>query len=325
MIGMGRTRNRLLVGGVALFGVALSGLGATNALPAPVPAHEIFQWRLFLAPFHSVFLHYPIGFVTLAAILEVYHWRRPSAELRGVIALIMLLSVASTAVVVGLGIFRASGGGYDEATLALHRKLGLITGILLLGTLTLQRFAYRRQDQKALQAGYRFLLAGTLAALVLAGHEGGNLTHGSKYLVENAPEFVRTLFEPPAEERGATAAAGTGGDRLFTERIQPIFAAKCVKCHGSEKQKGHYRLDTELMAIKGGESGEPPIKFGEPMQSLLARRILLPKDHDEVMPPEGKEALTPDEILTIVHWIQTGTAPAAETASRQTALSETSK
>ena len=91
MIGMGRTRNRLLVGGVALFVLALSGLGATNALPASVPAHEIFQWRLFLAPFHSVFLHYPIGFVTLAAILEVYHWRRPSAELRGVIALVMLL------------------------------------------------------------------------------------------------------------------------------------------------------------------------------------------------------------------------------------------
>lgn len=316
---------RFFGGGVLLLAVVLSCLGATNAPPVALPPTATFHWRLFLAPFHSVFLHYPIGFVTLAAILEVYHWRRPGPELRGVIALIMLLSVASTAVVVGLGIFRASGGGYDETTLALHRKLGMITGSLLLATLVLQRFAYRRPDRMPLQAGYRIMLGGTLSALVLAGHEGGNLTHGSKYLVENAPEFIKTFFEEPAEDSALTVAAGTGGDRLFVEKIQPIFAAKCVKCHGPEKQKGHYRLDTELLAIKAGESGEAAIKFGEPMQSHLARRILLPKDHDEVMPPEGKEPLTPDEILAIVHWIQTGRPPAIETAAPQTALSETNK
>ena len=297
-----------------MLAAVLSCWGAPPTASVPTLAEAAFQWRPFLAPFHSVLLHYPIGFVTLAVIFEIWYWRKPSPELRRIIGFVVLLSVLSTAVVVGLGICRASGGGYDDKALELHRESGLITGILLLTTFAAQRLAHRQGARVALQAGYRFLLLGTLAAMVIAGHRGGNLTHGSKYLVKNAPDFVKTLFEETEEPSTNSVAVGTGSDRLFQEKIQPIFEAKCVKCHGPEKQKSRYRLDTEALALKPGESGEPTIKFGDPMQSHLARVILLPKDHDEVMPPEGKEPLTPDEILAIVHWIQTGKAPAAETS-----------
>ena len=42
----------------------------------------------------------------------------------------------------------------------------------------------------------------------------------------------------------------------FTRDIAPIFAVKCLKCHGATKQKGDLRLDLKAFALRGGESGK---------------------------------------------------------------------
>ena len=46
---------------------------ATGHPIAPSSAAGLFHWRPFLAPFHSVILHFPIGFVTLAALAKGVH------------------------------------------------------------------------------------------------------------------------------------------------------------------------------------------------------------------------------------------------------------
>ena len=35
--------------------------------------------------------------------------------------------------------------------------------------------------------------------VVFAGHQGGNLTHGSKYLLRNAPDFVKAYWATPGD------------------------------------------------------------------------------------------------------------------------------
>ena len=45
----------------------------------------------------------------------------------------------------------------------------------------------------------------------------------------------------------------------FVKDIQPIFEAKCVKCHGPEKQKSEYRLDVKSIALTGGENHAPNV------------------------------------------------------------------
>jgi mono/diheme cytochrome c family protein len=42
------------------------------------------------------------------------------------------------------------------------------------------------------------------------------------------------------------------------------------------------------------------------MSSNLIRLLLLPREHDDAMPPAGKAALTPEEVLDVVQWIQKG-------------------
>src|SRR5207249_6441175 len=64
--------------------------------------------------------------------------------------------------------------------------------------------------------------------------------------------------------------------------IQPIFKASCLKCHGPEKPKGQFRLDSKSLAMKGGVAGKA-ILPGKGAESPLVRMLLL-TDPDERMP-----------------------------------------
>ncbi|MEO6786717.1 MAG: c-type cytochrome domain-containing protein, partial [Chthoniobacteraceae bacterium] len=217
-----------------------------------------------------------------------------------------------------LGILRATGGGYETRAVDSHRWTGIAVVVTTLLTFVVQRFAYRDETRRALTVAYRSLLTATLTLLVIAGHIGGNLTHGAKYLTENAPAFVRDFFEEKSPETADATPAGKLDEkqRFFAERVQPILEAKCIRCHGLEKQKGDYRLDEPVVALKGGESGKAAIKPGDPLGSELVRLILLPPDDDDVMPPKGKEPITGEEVLTIIRWIQKGAPfPAAATSA----------
>src|SRR3982750_1365210 len=60
--------------------------------------------------------------------------------------------------------------------------------------------------------------------------------------------------------------------KFFEEKVRPILAENCYKCHGSEQQKGSLRLDLREMALAGGESG-PVIVPGHPDKSTLVEAI----------------------------------------------------
>jgi len=100
--------------------------------------------------------------------------------------------------------------------------------------------------------------------------------------------------EEPAGER----------DRLdhFNDRVLPLLQARCISCHGPEKQKGGLRLDSRVALLKGGETG-PSAVPGDPEASLLVQ-ALRHSHGDLKMPP--KETLTPDEIGAVVRWIRDG-------------------
>jgi mono/diheme cytochrome c family protein len=99
----------------------------------------------------------------------------------------------------------------------------------------------------------------------------------------------------------------------FTKDIQPIFQQNCIKCHGPEKQKGKYRLDSKATAFKETDNG-PTITAGDPAKSDLYRRITLPKGHDDIMPNEG-DPLTKAQIDLIRDWINQGAVWSAASAS----------
>lgn len=90
-------------------------------------------------------------------------------------------------------------------------------------------------------------------------------------------------------------------DKLFRERIAPIFESRCVRCHGGEKPKGGLSLISARQLQKGGESG-PVVVPGKPDESSLVDYVSGDKPE---MPKDGKP-LSADEVAAIRKWIQDG-------------------
>ena len=287
------------------FAIFVPGLlGAAEAAGPAVGTH--FDLRAFLAAFHTVTLHLPIGCVMISAILEGLHFFRPSAPLRQAIGLVLLFSALSAVIVVLLGIFRAEGGGYEPETLEEHRWFGIAVGVVTVLVAGIHAVAFRRRTRKGAALVYRVFLFADLVLLTVAGHGGGNLTHGSKYLTENAPGWVKEWVVTSGEKSGGGDGPGGGGAGEFATVIRPLFEAKCFQCHGPEKQKGDYRMDTIAGLFTAGESELDPIVKGNALESYLVETLTLPEDDDLAMPPEGKDRLTPEETLAVIRWIWAG-------------------
>lgn len=101
---------------------------------------------------------------------------------------------------------------------------------------------------------------------------------------------------------GATASAA---ETAYDKIVQPIFEARCASCHGVEKKKGKLALHTWEAAMIGGDSG-PLWLAGKPSESEVVRRMKLPHDDEEHMPPSGEAQLAAEEVALIVRWIERG-------------------
>ena len=101
-------------------------------------------------------------------------------------------------------------------------------------------------------------------------------------------------------------------DEVDYERdVKPILRNHCFRCHGPLKTEAGLRLDTKVLALKGGGNG-PALVPGDPNQSRLLKRIT--GDDSSRMPPEGAR-LSESEVETLKGWIAAGAvAPADELA-----------
>jgi len=99
----------------------------------------------------------------------------------------------------------------------------------------------------------------------------------------------------------------------FKRDIQPLLEASCLKCHGPEKSKNGFRLDSRESALAGGDNGVdilPGDSAKSPLVHYVAR--LVP---DMEMPPKGKgELLTPQQVGLVRAWIDQGAKWDGETS-----------
>lgn len=91
----------------------------------------------------------------------------------------------------------------------------------------------------------------------------------------------------------------------FEKDVAPILAEHCIQCHGEDKQKGKLRLDGKADAFKGGKSGSPAVVAGDVGKSEIVKRVTLPKDNDELMPPEGGP-LPEKKVAVLKAWVEGG-------------------
>ena len=111
----------------------------------------------------------------------------------------------------------------------------------------------------------------------------------------SAAEVVQNPLPPPADVKIE-----------FDRDIRPILETSCLRCHGPQKPKSHFRLDDREAALAGGDDNTNDIVAGDSAKSLLIRYVTQ-QVPDMEMPPVGKgDPLTPHQISLLCAWIDQG-------------------
>lgn len=247
-------------------------------------------------------VHLPIGFLVLLAALEALGLFPKFKHVTAASRIIVALAIPATIFSAAFGWLLAWNGDYDTQLLFLHRwtGTGLVPLVILLWWLHWRDWL----------GAYRACLAVTVILLAVVGHFGASLTHGSDYLFP---------WKSSAQNKtsGGAATQFTYAELMtqpvYMAVVQPILSEYCIACHGPNKSKGGLKLDTAENLFKGGEDG-PVIVSGDSAHSALAKRVLLPLDAEDHMPPSGKRQPAYNDLALLQWWIDTG-APTDKTVA----------
>lgn len=149
--------------------------------------HTTATGILFFGRFHPIAVHLPIGVSILTLLIELGSLRSSfEAKWRDMAIFCGFVTAASSVVAVMFGIFLAREGGYKGGAYILHQALGIGMTFGVIISLFLRLTAAQTGVRTFLDAS-RFFLFGSFGVMSLGAHFGGNMVHGSNYLVEYAP------------------------------------------------------------------------------------------------------------------------------------------
>ncbi|HEY3864426.1 MAG TPA: PSD1 and planctomycete cytochrome C domain-containing protein [Verrucomicrobiae bacterium] len=118
------------------------------------------------------------------------------------------------------------------------------------------------------------------------------------------------LWAPMARAQAPSPA----GVDYFENKIRPILANNCYKCHSSQapKLKGGLSVEFHDSLLHGGDTG-PAIVPGSPDKSLLIKAVRY-QDPDLQMPPKGAK-LSDAQVADLTAWVRMG-APDPRSAAK---------
>ena len=265
---------------------------------------------VFFGRFHPLVLHLPIGFLSLALLLEILCRVKRSTQYRPAVYLTLCMGSAFAVITAVFGYMLALEGGFDDDLLALHQWTGIGVAVMSVITVILY-YHWRTRTSAVLDRAYLSALSLLVILMAVAGHYGGSLTHGSDYLTQYMPASLRAMAglssQPKKEFKKITNLPEA---HVFNDIIDPILDKGCVSCHNERKNKGGLKMHTAEALLNGGESG-PAFVPGSVEESDMMKRLYLPESHDDHMPPKGKLQLTSNEMKLLAWWIEQG-APFAK-------------
>ena len=234
-------------------------------------------------------VHLPIGILLLAAVFHFLSYKKKPEVLQPAVKISLLLGMLAAIASCISGLALANNGEYEQALVSKHQWLGIGVAVAAI-------VAYAAAVKKSSLIKWMMPLLAVL--ILITGHLGGSLTHGEDYLTKGlASGGENSAVNKPIPDVQQAVA--------YNDIIQPILQSKCYNCHGANKQKGKLRLDGPSFIDKGGEDGKIVIA-GSAGESELIKRLLLPLDNKDHMPPKEKTQLTKAQIELLNWWVNSG-------------------
>lgn len=236
---------------------------------------------------HPLMLHFPIVLLLLSVVFEMVMVNQKKPALTSVADWMLLGATLSTVAAALMGLFLSKEDGYDPETIFTHKWVGASCAFI-----SVLWYAFRTQLRKkkitTLSIGFV-----CTAAILIAGHEGANITHGEGFLLE------------PVTTKNVTPEVWLEDAVIYAHLIKPILTEKCMSCHNSNKAKGNLIIETETLLLKGGKNGKLWDTTATGL-GLMMQRLHLPLDNREHMPPKGKPQLSDEEVKALFYWIKDG-------------------
>ena len=200
--------------------------------------------------FHALLLHFPIGLLLWAGIVEARAAiRRQPVPEKGPVSLSLVIPGACFAVLACISGWLLADPEDADSALAWHRWLGVSTAVLALITAGLGRAIVKGRSVP--QHSYRLALFVCVPVLAGGGHIGGELKWGDGFIEKGfekvffssevvdseegtGQQLVQASIDAPQEQRGI---------ELYHDLIRQTLDDNCVECHGPKKSKGELRLD----------------------------------------------------------------------------------
>ncbi len=323
-------KSPLRLAGAVVFALAGIAFVAALALGLDFESEDTNEWYLFLGRFHPLIIHLPIGALVIAAFFEWGGWWAGWRHLRRAVPALLVITAVTSAAAVWAGCLLVAGEGRMSGAVENHFRTGVAFSV---GCFLLVPFGVwvRQRDTLMLRGAFQSVLGVVLVLLVVASHYGGSLTHGPDYLVRYMPEGMKdrlaALPAPVAKfaglapaERPVSGAVPTLFEAVFEQPIREY----CYSCHQPDRIRGGLVMLPLEDLMRGGDSG-PSVVLGDLEASELLRRVTLPRDDEEFMPPTTRPALPDQDIENLRWWIASGLpgeTPAPDVADAPPAVQE---
>jgi uncharacterized membrane protein len=249
----------------------------------------------FIGHFHPLLVHLPIGILLTGLFL---HWLSRKEKYRAVqeaVPVVLLCGAIAAILSCITGYVLSNVDDYDKTIAGWHQWLGISVAVFSV-------LLYLKIRNPGIALNNNLLAVVLLGLIFITGHLGGSLTHGSDYLTKplgnifGKDSAVNGIIRPIPDVQEAF---------VYNDVVTPILQTKCYSCHGVNKQKGKLRMDDATMLLKGGKDGKV-IEPGNAEGSELIKRLLLPVDNEDHMPPKEKPQPSESQIVLLKWWISEG-------------------
>ena len=245
----------------------------------------------FIAHFHPVLVHLPIGILLIAALFQLISRKEKFQSLSVAVGIALFWGMISAIVSCISGFLLSRSDDYDESLISKHQWFGISVAVTSI-------IAYYLSQKNSTYT--KWVMALMTLLIIITGHLGGSITHGSDYLTKSFSSSNESNSETKRKPIPDVQQA-----MVYADVIKPILETRCYGCHGPNKQKGKLRLDEPDFILKGGKDGKIIIA-GKADESNLIERIFLPKENEDHMPPKEKAQLTRQDLDLLHWWVSSG-------------------